>query len=91
VVAHDPRLRHTDRRLPAEAHCGAEPDGVVPRGDPDAAALAGRRLEGPDIRTLRDVWLLPIYAAFNYYEQPFPPSELVRLSTYLGRTAFPRG
>ena len=46
--------------------------------------------KGPDIRTLRDVWLLPIYAAFNYYEQPFPPSQLVRLSTYLGRTTFPR-
>lgn len=45
--------------------------------------------KAPPIRSLRDVWLLPIYAAFNYYEQPFPPSQLVRLSTYLGRTAFP--
>ena len=44
--------------------------------------------KGSDIRTLRDVWLLPIYAAFNYYEQPFPPSQLVRLSDYLGQTAF---
>jgi hypothetical protein len=45
---------------------------------------------GSEIRTLHDVWLLPIYAAFNYYEQPFPPSQLVRLSDYLGQIAFPR-
>jgi hypothetical protein len=40
------------------------------------------------IHDLGDVWVLPIYAAFNYYELPFPLSQLVRLSTYLGRTSF---
>jgi hypothetical protein len=41
----------------------------------------------PAIRSLRDIWLLPIYAAFNYYELPFPSSQLIRLSSYFGRTA----
>ncbi len=41
----------------------------------------------PAISSLRDIWLLPIYAAFNYYEQPFPYSQLIRLSSYFGRTA----
>jgi len=40
------------------------------------------------IRSLRDIWVLPIYAAFNYYELPFPYHQLVRLSDYFGRTAF---
>jgi hypothetical protein len=40
------------------------------------------------IVSMRDVWLLPIYAAFNYYELPFPRSQLVRLSAYFGRTLF---
>jgi hypothetical protein len=40
------------------------------------------------IRTLRDIWLLPIYAAFNYYELPFPYHQLVPLSAYFGRTGF---
>jgi hypothetical protein len=44
----------------------------------------------PVIRSLRDIWLLPIYAAFNYYELPFPPSQLIRLSWYFGRTSIPR-
>jgi hypothetical protein len=43
----------------------------------------------PTIRSLRDIWLLPIYAAFNYYELPFPSSQLIRLSTYFGRTSIP--
>ena len=38
--------------------------------------------------SLRGIWVLPIYAAFNYYELPFPYDQLVRLSDYLGRTAF---
>jgi hypothetical protein len=42
----------------------------------------------PAIASPREVWLLPIYAAFNYYEQPFPVSQLIRLSDYLGRDAF---
>ncbi len=44
----------------------------------------------PVIRSLRDIWLLPIYAAFNYYELPFPPSQLIRLSSYFGRTSIPQ-
>jgi hypothetical protein len=40
------------------------------------------------IDDLSDVWVLPIYAAFNYYELPFPLSQLVRLSTYFSRAAF---
>jgi hypothetical protein len=43
----------------------------------------------PAISSLRDIWLLPIYAAFNYYEQPFPRSQLIRLSSYFGRTVIP--
>jgi hypothetical protein len=43
---------------------------------------ASRTIGG--VSSLRDVRLLPIYAAFNYHEEPFPHSELVRLSEYLG-------
>jgi hypothetical protein len=44
----------------------------------------------PVIHSLRDMWLLPIYAAFNYYELPFPSSQLIRLSSYFGRTSIPQ-
>jgi hypothetical protein len=46
--------------------------------------------KSPPVRSLGDIWLLPIYAAFNYYEQPFPHEQLVRLSTYFAQTAIPR-
>jgi hypothetical protein len=38
------------------------------------------------IRSFRDVWLLPIYLANNYYDLPYDFTQFVRLSTYLGRT-----
>jgi hypothetical protein len=43
----------------------------------------------PVIHSLRDIWLLPVYAAFNYYELPFPSSQLIRLSSYFGRISIP--
>jgi hypothetical protein len=44
------------------------------------------RPPAPVIHSLSDIWLLPIYAAFNYYELPFPRSQLIRLSSYFGRS-----
>jgi hypothetical protein len=43
----------------------------------------------PVIHSLRDIWMLPIYGAFNYYNTPFPPSELIRLSSYFGAVTIP--
>jgi hypothetical protein len=56
----------------------------------EAIPLPPAKRPNPAIRSLRDIWLLPIYAAFNYYELPFPPSQLIRLSAYFGRTSIPR-
>ncbi len=67
----------------------------MPRASPASAsttttATAAAATTSPTIESLRDIWLLPIYAAFNYYEQPFPRSQLIRLSSYFGQTAIPR-
>ena len=55
----------------------------------EAIPLPARSKANPVIRSLRDIWLLPIYAAFNYYELPFPSSELIRLSSYFGTASIP--
>ena len=54
-----------------------------------STTTAGAAQANQAIHSLADIWLLPIYAAFNYYEQPFPHSQLIRLSSYFGRTAIP--
>jgi hypothetical protein len=41
------------------------------------------------VRSLRDLWLVPLYTAFNDYDLPYDQAQLIRLATYFGRSELP--
>jgi hypothetical protein len=37
------------------------------------------------VKSLRDLWVLPIYLGNNYYDLPYDYEQFVRLAAYLGK------
>jgi len=89
-----PALPKGDWRLPPaeSAPIVDYPDG---RTVPPGATVSFRQAihlpagAATSVRSLRDLWLVPLYTALNAYDLPYDQAQLIRLATYFGRSELP--